>query len=179
MTPKEYYEKHCSSVIEKDDFIQECYLAMLENPKEEPAKLFKEVEKRLKKQANNDFYNTAPHLYNDDGECIDDEIYFVDKSTEEQYGSGRRIDITEDTEKHAKQLCDTVDLIYKLFKSYDDWSVRTTSQFLCMKNKLYFVENKRNKLTFERIDYFNRTFFRTNIINNLKSFKLKTKGVKI
>ena len=32
ITPEQFYSKNCSSLIEKDDFIQDCYLVMLENP---------------------------------------------------------------------------------------------------------------------------------------------------
>ena len=92
ITPEQFYSKNCSSLIEKDDFIQDCYLVMLENPDKDKESLFKFVLSKHNKEKNEKIFKQAPHIYNDDGECIDDDIYYIDKSTTEKYGEGRRID---------------------------------------------------------------------------------------
>lgn len=107
MTPEEAYQIYGSSLIEKDDFIQECWLATLENPNEKHEVLFKDIAKKMKK----DVYIKAPHIYNDKGECVDDNVYFIDKSTVEQFGEGRRVNITEEQEECVKKLQQTIELI--------------------------------------------------------------------
>lgn len=85
MTPEKAFEVYGKGYFSKDDFIQDCYLALLEHPDLEESILFKEVAKKHKKE-HSEQYRIAPHLYNEDGECYDDDIYFVDKRTIEERG---------------------------------------------------------------------------------------------
>lgn len=112
MTPEEAYQIYCSSLVEKDDFIQECWLATLENPNEKPEVLFKNIGNRMRKQVNADIAVKAPHIYNDNGECVDDDIYFVDQSTVEKYGEGRRVD--ENLIEQGKKLSKTLNILMRL-----------------------------------------------------------------
>lgn len=115
MTPEEAYQIYCSSLVEKDDFIQECWLAALENPNEKSEILFKNVGNKMRKQVNAEVGVKANHIYNEDGECVDDNIYFVDKSTVEQYGEGRRVD--EELIEKGKKLSKSVGVLMCLVRN--------------------------------------------------------------
>lgn len=115
MTPEEAYGRYCSFLVDKDDFIQECWLAVLENPNEKQEILFKNVGNKMRKQVNAEVAVKAKHLYNEEGECVDDNIYFVDKSTVEQYGEGRRVD--EELIEKGKKLSKSVGVLMCLVRS--------------------------------------------------------------
>lgn len=146
MTPEEAYKMYCSSMVDKDDFIQECWLAVLEHQNEKPEELFKVVGTRMRKQVTADVLVKAPHIYNDDGECVDDDVYFVDQSTVEKYGEGKRLD--DNIIEQGKLLAKTIqtvakmtDILYFFNKNIKSDSARINCY---LKNKRLYNQYCRN-----------------------------------
>jgi len=80
----------CPKYLNKQEYAQECWLAKLSDDSLSDDEISDIAIKKLKKEKSFDF-KKAPHLYNEEGECLDDNYYFVDPSTVEQFGEGRRI----------------------------------------------------------------------------------------
>lgn len=89
--------KKCPKYLDKQEYAQECWLAKLSDDSLSDDEISDIAIKKLKKEKSFDF-KKAPHLYNEEGECIDDNYYFVDPSTVEQFGEGRRITDAQFTE---------------------------------------------------------------------------------
>lgn len=56
----------------------------------------------------------APHLYNDDGECVDDDVYYVDQSTVEQ-GEVRESPVTDEMREKVAEIVKTKRYISALY----------------------------------------------------------------
>lgn len=147
-TIEEYYLLSCSSIIDKEEFIQECCVAILENPNISKMDIMKKIKKQMKMNVSNDMFRKAPHLYNSSGQCIDDNVYFISPSDIEN--SGRRID--DELLAQGKKLFETftltMDLINKCYKKRYK-NISDVSQFR------YFLrrKNPKNKC----IQYISRT----------------------
>ena len=88
---KDIAKKHTSSFAEIDEIIAEAFIYIAETGEEN---LEVAIVKAKKKLVNNELkhnWNKAKSIYGDDGECLDDNYYFVDERTVENFGEGKRI----------------------------------------------------------------------------------------
>lgn len=88
---KDIAKKHTSSFAEIDEVIAEAFIYIAETGEED---LEVAIVKAKKKLVNNELkhnWNKAKSIYGDDGECLDDNYYFVDERTVEKFGEGKRI----------------------------------------------------------------------------------------
>lgn len=88
---KQIAKKQSSSFAELDDIIAEAFIYIAETGCED---LEQAVTKARKKLVNHEIkhnWNKAKSIYGDDGECLDDNYYFVDERTVEKFGEGKRI----------------------------------------------------------------------------------------
>lgn len=106
--------KYRSIFIEQDELINETVIFCLENNIGDD-KIEQAVElccKRLKKEASKHDLKKAKSIYNDDGECMDDNYYFVDPNTVEQFGE--RKGISDDLREKGLKVTQTMNLLNHL-----------------------------------------------------------------
>lgn len=103
--------------FDTDDLLSETALYIWENkiPEEKYSEAITVCYKKLAKDELKHQTNRAKSLYNDDGECIDDDIYFVDERTVEQFGEGRR-GVTDDHIEKTAKLSECMGLISAIYK---------------------------------------------------------------
>lgn len=103
--------------FDTDDLLSEASLYIWENgiPEENYQEAITFCYKKLAKEELKHQTNRAKSLYNDDGECIDDDIYFVDERTIEQFGEGKRGVTDEHIDKTSK-LSECMGLISAIYK---------------------------------------------------------------
>ena len=142
-----------------DDLRQEIAIEMWVNPDADVQNIVKCVCKKVLGDEAKHQRARSPHLYNDDGECIDDDIYFVDQSTVEQ-GGVCESPVTDEMKEKVAAIVTTRNLIYRIFDSQN----KSVGSFITSLNKIqrYTVigkiynfktylgvlihnENKRNK----------------------------------
>ena len=103
--------KYRSLFIEQDELINETVMFCLENNIGDD-KLEQAVElccKKLRKEAAKHDLKKAKSIYNEDGECLDDNYYFVDPKTVEQYGE--RKGISDDLREKGLKVAHTMNLL--------------------------------------------------------------------
>ncbi len=98
---KRICDKHTCLVLEPDELVSETYIFLAEHDCT-PEQAVKAVIHKACAERVADKRMTAPHLYNDDGECIDDDIYFVDDRTVEH--NERKSVVTDDQREDAKKM---------------------------------------------------------------------------
>lgn len=126
MTPNEAFDIYGRGYMDEEDFIQDCYLAVLEYPAIKEEVLYKEVAKRHRQEFNRHFQE-APHLYNDEGECIDDDIYLVDYRTVEERGVR---EFNKELKEKGLMLAKIIRSYHKLFKQVFTGSYHKSDTFL-------------------------------------------------
>lgn len=104
------------SIPDYEDIEQTVALKLYEFPTESVEKVCKVVYKDFLNNAMQAKRRTALSIYNEDDECLDDDIYFVDPSTVEQFGETNNITdgLKEDVGKLEKTL-QFVDCIYNSY----------------------------------------------------------------
>jgi hypothetical protein len=103
---KQIAKKQSSSFAELDDIIAEAFIYIAEIGCED---LEQAVTKARKKLVNHEIkhnWNKAKSIYGDDGECLDDNYYFVDERTVEKFGEGKRI--SDDLLARGQALANTI-----------------------------------------------------------------------
>lgn len=88
---KQIAKKHTSSFAELDDIIAEAFIYIAENGCEDLEQAVTKARKKLVNHEIKHSWNKAKSIYGDDGECLDDNYYFVDERTVEKFGEGKRI----------------------------------------------------------------------------------------
>lgn len=113
----------------KDDVEQEAIVIALEHPDvDNIAKICQLAKKRFLKEEEKHTRKRAESVYNADGECLDDNYYFVDQSTVEQYGE-RKSEVTDEQREKVykmEQCLQFIDAIYGRSFSYcyNKWGER-------------------------------------------------------
>lgn len=106
-----FVRKNVLSVDLREDVEQEAIVIALEHPEIESVEIICKLAKKkiLGTEAKHQI-NRAQSLYNDDGECVDDNIYFVDQSTVEQYGE-RKSEVTDEQREKVSKFSQCMGLI--------------------------------------------------------------------
>lgn len=107
-----YLQKY-KNYSEFEDIKQTVAIKLLENEDSDVVSVCNSVVKDFTKDYNKRAMQHAKSLYNEDGECLDDDIYFVDQSTVEQFGETNNI--TDEIKEYVGKLEKTlqaIDFIY-------------------------------------------------------------------
>jgi hypothetical protein len=109
----EYLDKHC--FIEKEDIKQDVALYLWQNPTDNIIEVCEKVKRvRLKDEFKHQAQR-AESIYGDDGECLDDNYYFVDERTIE-YNEQKSL-VTDDDRKKVAEMEKTLQFIDAIYGS--------------------------------------------------------------
>lgn len=135
-----------------DDLRQEIAIEMWVNPDADVQNIVKCVCKKVLSDEAKHQRARAPHLYNDDGECVDDDVYYVDQSTVEQ-GEVRESPVTDEMKEKVAAIVTTRNLICRIFNC-----TYNTSSFLTSLGRVYFYlgHNSSNNINKFYKDYHTR-----------------------
>ena len=115
----EYLDKHCYSLQEKDDIKQDVALYLWEHPSDNIAQVCEQVKKaRLSDECKNQ-RGRAASIYNADGECRDDDLFYVDERT---------IEYNEEKSPVTDEQRETVAQMEKCLQAIDFIYTRTSAQ---------------------------------------------------
>lgn len=107
------------SIPDYEDIEQTVALKLYEFPTESVEKVCKVVYKDFLNNAMQAKRRTALSIYNEDDECLDDDIYFVDPSTVEQFGETNNItDELKDDVGRLEKTLQYIDCIYTNYYPY-------------------------------------------------------------
>ena len=112
----EYLDKHCYASQEKDDIKQDVALYLWQHDTDNIAEVCEKVKRARLADESKHQRNRAQSLYNDDGECIDDEIYYVDDSTVEY--NEEKSPVTDEQREEVAEMVTTLEAIDKLWQNY-------------------------------------------------------------
>lgn len=101
-------KRHQSLFIEQDEIINEAVICCLEKGVSEEQAV-EICYKKLRKDSAKHDLKKAKSIYNEDGECLDDNYYFVDPKTVEQYGE--RKGISDDLREKGLKVAHTMNLL--------------------------------------------------------------------
>lgn len=123
-----------------EDIEQTVALKLCEFPAETVEKICKVVYKRFLSNTMEDKRRIAASIYNEDGERLDDDIYFVDLSTVEQFGETNNI--TDELKDNVRKLEKTLQYIDCIYTNYypcflSDLHKTKIKGRLLIKNKVY------------------------------------------
>lgn len=148
---KEFEEKYKQAVMylqkyknysDFEDIKQTVAIKILENEDSDVVSVCNSVVKDFTK----DYNKRAKSLYNEDGECLDDNIYFVDQSTVEQFGETNNItdEIKEYVDKLEKTL-QAIDFIYG-YNTFGEHAIRLKK----VKGKKQANDNIKSLINFKK-----------------------------
>lgn len=139
--------------LRSDDFTQDCYLAVLEQgaaTEEQIKAVCAKVDRQHRDARIREKHSTAPHVYDENGVCRDEEVYFG-STEEESVGT-----FVGEAEKSAvAKMGKAVLLCNALFCSFMQ---KQNPQRIYKKNKIY--KSKRSDLDFFKENTNNRRLIR-------------------
>lgn len=106
----------------------------------------------------------APHLYNDDGECVDDDVYYVDQSTVEQ-GAVRESPVTDEMREKVAEIVKTkryISALYCTRKHHKPSNVADDIKIFCTKNFRNSIYRTGRMITDLKICYINGVLYYEN-----------------
>lgn len=123
-----------------EDVKQEIAISLWLNPNESLENIVVLARKKVLGDEAKHTRKRAPSLYNEDGDCLDDDLYFVDPNTVEQFGE--RKGISDDLREKGLKVAHTMNLLNQLtnrlmknkkadsaYKCYQRYSWRGFAQY--------------------------------------------------
>jgi hypothetical protein len=147
-----------------DDLRQEIAVEMLVNPDADVQTIVKCVCKKVLGDEAKHQRARAPHLYNDDGECVDDDVYYVDQSTVEQ-GEVRESPVTDEMREKVAEIVKTkryISALYCTRKHHKTSDVAADIKTFCTKNFLHSIYRTGRMITDLKICYINGVLYYEN-----------------
>lgn len=135
-----------------DDLKQEIAVSLWQNPNDDLHNIILTARKKVFGDEAKHQRARAPHIYNDDGECVDDDLYYIDQTTVEQ-GEVRESPVTDEMKEKVAAMVTTRNLICRIFNC-----TYNTSSFLTSMGKVYFYlgHNSSNNINKFYKDYHTR-----------------------
>lgn len=123
MTFDESYEEFKKASFGNEDFEQDCVVLFLENKDADVSEIIRKVKRKWTRE-HFDKKKIAPNLYNEKGECITDDFYFVEPDPTAEINETNNItdEIREQGLKIARLMRTTAELWQKTKK----WNVEIT-----------------------------------------------------
>ena len=148
-------KRHQSLFIEQDEIINEAVICCLENGISEEQAVEICYKKLRKDSAKHDLKKTKS-IYNDDGECLDDNYYFVDPKTVEQYGE--RKGIPDDLREKGLKVAHTMNLLNHLCWRFG--KEKRPSEYKRFSRYAFLHYSEANNYERTQAHFFNRSYLK-------------------